>query len=354
MSKISAAKRQCSKPDCEVATTSLCLEGLSLDDCPHLTGLAAADSDEAEDEFADSAPAAQPIDSESDAASSRDGGEDNLIDIGGEGPLDVENASRLLRRKPASVIAIVGPAEAGKTCLISCVYDTFQYGGYKSLRFSGSQTLMAFEQICHSARAASQAGVPHEDRTSSLDEIVFYHLSVQDREAAAPRDFLLADRSGELYDAVANQPSLAKTYVEFEHGVVVNVLVDGRGLCDSGERHAVSAQARSIVDALAASVADFNKLRLNLVLTKYDLVAASEQSDRAMEDFNALTEEIKAAFGGTFASITPYVTAASPQIKGVEKGYGVEDLIRSWLAGNRRCEDFAAPPVSASRSMGRL
>lgn len=353
MSDAAVGERRCSNAECDFGTTGRCLEGLELDKCPHL------DDDELGVEVGSRESAkhqpTEEIEAEpSDGATEPESEEHELVEIGGDTPLDTKTASRLLRRVPAEIVAFVGPVKAGKTCIIACVYDTFQYGAYKRLRFTGSQTLMAFERISHSARAASDAETPEEGRSSSLDEVVFYHMTFSDAETLERTDLLLADRSGEFYEAVANQPSRAKEFVELEQGIVVNVLIDGRGLCDLAERHVVQDQARSVIDALASSGVSIVNLHLNFVLTKYDLVAASDEKDRAMEDFSALVSEIKAGSGKQFASVNTFVTAASPQVPGIEKGHGVENLIISWSNDKRLREAYVASPIKTNRAMDHL
>ena len=140
-------------------------------------------------------------------------------------PLSVSAASEMLKAGGASLVVLVGQAEAGKTSLIAEVYDAFQYDAYLSLSFRGSLTLTGFEKICHKVRGASRGSDLSQERTDVTTDPVFYHLALcADKDL--PKNVLIADRSGERYREALDRPSLILECVELRRATVLNLLVD--------------------------------------------------------------------------------------------------------------------------------
>ena len=152
-----------------------------------------------------------------------------LFSIDGAETLSVSEASALLKFRRSSFVALLGQAEAGKTSLIAEAYDAFQYGNYRTLNFSGSRTLMAFERICHKVRASSKASDLSQERTDITDAPTFYHLAVNDIDQKLS-EILIADRSGETYREIMDRPQSATDCLELVRATVLNLLVDGARL----------------------------------------------------------------------------------------------------------------------------
>ena len=175
--------RICTNEQCKFTETDLCVEGNDVNECPYLQIRDATVAENDEDIKSPDSPAKQTV--------------DELVHFGGEEHLSVTEASMLLKARYMPIIAFLGPPGAGKTSLIAEVYDAFHYGNYESLAFAGSETLMAFERICHKVRAASRAPEPMHDRSEILDDPFFFHLTINTSCDVRLVDILLADRSGE-------------------------------------------------------------------------------------------------------------------------------------------------------------
>src|SRR5690554_5751194 len=122
----------CTNPDCRVAETGRCVEGLELSSCPHYGHEVSSDDQE---------------------ISSDDAGDETNLD---EDPVEFVNenirlpsaatltcsgASSILRQGTSRVIAVLGPSDSGKTSLIASIYDLFQLGPVGGMEFTRSQTL---------------------------------------------------------------------------------------------------------------------------------------------------------------------------------------------------------------------
>ncbi|WP_324742440.1 TRAFAC clade GTPase domain-containing protein [Pseudomonas veronii] len=299
----------CANPECRVAETGRCVEGLELDACPHYGE--EPEYDEAEGEELE----------EEDL--------DQSITLPSAETLSPEDASEILRRGESRVIAVLGPSDSGKTSLIASLYDLFQEGPVAGVEFARSLSLHAFEHACHDARAASRRSVPHMNRTP-IGEVNFYHLEIAGVADRKNLVLLLGDRAGEEYRAAADDVSVVAGFMEISRADILTVLVDGERLLDGG-RHNLKSDIIMMLQGLHEGGALRPHSRLALILTKYDAVIASDHAERAFNDFNLLLGDIKLFFGNTLAEVESFQLAASPKSNAVSRGTGVSELLTFWL-----------------------
>ena len=305
----------CANSDCRVAATERCVEGFELSDCPHY----GRDPEET---------------SETDRVREKEYIAPSSVRLPSADTLTPDEASRLLRRGNARVVAIIGPRDAGKTSLIASLYELFQEGPVSEIGYAQSQTLHAFEHACHYARAASRRNVPNIHRTP-LGEVRFYHLDLGGGQAGDRLALVLGDRAGEEYEGAADDISVVMTFPEVRRADSLTVLVDGRRLLDSGARHNLRSKTAMMLQAFVDGGAVQVDRRLALVLTKTDLVQESPHQTRAERDFVSLAENIQRNFSGVFADIQLFKIAASPKTTTVQRGTGVPELLTFWLEPQR-------------------
>ena len=258
------------------------------------------------------------------------GDEQDSVELPGADALAPGQASALLCKRDARVVAIIGPVNSGKTSLIASVYDLFQTGPIGPVEFSGSRTLHAFERACHDTRSASRRREPTTRRTP-LGGVCFYHLEVAGGAARDGLGLLLGDRSGEEYKELAEDVLTASAYCELARADAVTVLVDGERLLDDVTRHDVRSEVVLTLQALHDGDAGAGGWRLALVLTKVDALRASDAGERAEKDFERLDADVRVRFGDWLAGVEAFRVAASPKTKGVRRGLGVDGLLEFWL-----------------------
>jgi len=303
---------QCSNLACRVAETGKCVEGLTFDVCSHY------------------GRPPEALDSSNGDTGVRPRKSDSVL-LPAATLLSESTAAEILRAGDSRVIAVVGPTDAGKTSLIAGVYDLFQQGPTNATHFARSQSLHAFEQACHDARAASMRAEPHINRTP-IGGVTFYHLEIGHHSCFGRHlSLLLADRAGEEYRLAADDPALSAGYSEVVRADTLTVLVDGHRLLDSGARHNVRSEVELILQALIDGEACQSSQRIALVLTKLDEVASSQHGARAQADYAALLASVRRLYGNAFSAIEPFQTAASPKSNIVPRGAGLEELISFWL-----------------------
>lgn len=323
---------QCSNPDCKVAETGKCVEGHEVTVC------------------ANYGKPLEPVDAVVDKSK---GADLDVIELPGADKLTIAAASRVLRRDRSRVIAIVGPYDAGKTSLIAGLYDLFQAAPIKDVHFHGSQTLHAFEIACHDARAASERGIPHINRTP-LGDVQFYHLALTRMPAGKAISLFLADRAGEEYRGATDDVSLAADFVEVHRADTITLLVDGVRLANNLSRHNVRAEVTLLIQALRDGKALTKTQRLAVVLTKLDEVNASTNKDRVLRDLDVEVSELRRLFGKDFVSIEAFRIAASPKTDAAQRGTGVPELLDFWLLEGTQTPDTLSALPAASRVFDRL
>lgn len=243
-------------------------------------------------------------------------------------PLGAGGTNKILAMLPSRMIGVIGVHDSGKTSVIAGLYDLFQLGTVSDSTFAGSSTLHGLEFICHDARVASERNEPHSERTKR-GEVRFYHIDV--RRNGALHSLLIADRSGEEYEEVADLAANAAGMFELRRADVVTILVDGRRLASPNDRADVMGSIPLIIRGMVENGAFLRKPNLAIVLTKNDAVQASPRKERVEQDFRAITEGVQDAFADQFGEFGSFVTCASPADTSIVRGAGLDELLGFWM-----------------------
>jgi hypothetical protein len=198
----------------------------------------------------------------------------------GGGKLNQESAEELMRGSPARVFGVLGPANVGKTCLLTAFFLELAQGQHHDLpyRFAGSRSLLGFQALCE--RAATWGGSPGQeivDRTKvgeNDDASVFFHLSLRPRSRSDDRvvDVLLTDVPGEWVTDLAANDSLEtrQRLAWLPRADVVMALVDAPALVEQGGQREDLRFSRVIERALEVSRESERHPAVVVVFTKVD------------------------------------------------------------------------------------
>src|SRR5688572_22970922 len=133
MSEISL--HTCKLPDCTVDTTGKCMEGLSLDECPHY-----ARTDKEAAASLSAAESSQPEIALDDAF--------DMVELPDGLAFTPVTAARITANRLTRVIVVAGDRDSGKTTLVSALFDKFQEGPFAGYLFAGCRTLRGLERRC--------------------------------------------------------------------------------------------------------------------------------------------------------------------------------------------------------------
>lgn len=301
----------CANRECRIAQGGKCIEGHDeLPKCPFYGREPGAIDDEQDDHGQDATDAFDGV---------------HLPDAL---PLDRGGADKILSALPSRVIAVIGVHDSGKTSIIAGLFDLFQLGAVSHSKFAGSSTLHGFEIICHDARVASERNEPHSERTKR-GEVRFYHIDVQ--RNGALHSLLIADRSGEEYEEVADLVANAAGMFELRRADVITILVDGLRLASPSDRADVMGAIPLIVRGMAENRAFLRRPSLAIVLTKDDVVQASSRKERVLQDFKTIADGVRDAFAEHFSEFGSFVTCASPADTNVARGAGLDEMLDFWM-----------------------
>src|SRR5687767_2136180 len=100
MAEVPSASGICAQPGCDAATTGVCIDKLSLAECPNFKFPEASSASEAP-EAAQEAPT------------------EDWISVGGGANLNSAQADDFIRGNRANLVALIGGPEVGKTTLIA-------------------------------------------------------------------------------------------------------------------------------------------------------------------------------------------------------------------------------------------
>ena len=254
------------------------------------------------------------------------------------GMLSIADADGLLRWRDASVVAVVGERNGGKTTLVTELYERFLRGPFADALFRHSLSLLGFERKSFQSRMESGGERPDTPRTSKQDGLTFFHLGLTDAADLRSTDLLLSERAGEVYREVRDKPAEATELIEIRRARTVVFIVDGERVADDRRRAEAFASVRNIARAIADSGVVSPETALQAVTTKCDLLTGDE-SAAALEALTSFEEVFIAQYASRFASAATYRTAARDPQGAFAAGHGLAPLLRSWLN----------PPTTAPR-----
>lgn len=197
--------------------------------------------------------------------------------------LTAREVDRMMWSSPARLVAVVGPADAGKTCMLVSFFLQLADGQYGAFpyRFTGSRTLFSLQAMCRDIAnwdgvTAGQA-VARTQKADGKDEQRFIHLSLRPRRLADDRciDVLFADIAGEHFSAFAQRvEEAAARDLEFLQRCDGFVVTIDAGVLASPRRRVLDAEMGALLGRIVDIVARDSDRHtpIAVALTKIDAV----------------------------------------------------------------------------------
>jgi hypothetical protein len=315
---LTASSGICRKPECRVTESGICSDGHDpIESCPYFDS---TEDEDIEDE--------DELDTEwSDTTSHT---EQTALPSGDV--LNVEGVDEFLRWRPATLVSMVGERESGKTTLICTIYDRFLHGAFAGYSFAGSRTLIALQRRLHYARAASGRVRPDTPRTSLSEDLHFFHLALARSSAPEARsDLMLADRAGEAYRYARSNSDRVRDLIEVRKADFVVLLLDGGRIVDPVERTGAMQSVRQTLRAFIDGGAICGSSIIQIVTTKFDLVAASDEKEELERRLSEFQERLRADFEERVGHLSFWNIAARDPLGRYPLAWQVDTLLYSWL-----------------------
>jgi Double-GTPase 2 len=228
--------------------------------------------------------------------------------------------------RPCRIIIVAGEPAAGKTTLLTAIYELFRTGPVGEFIFAGSLTLPAFEERCHSSRAASGRTMPETVRTIARQEPAFLHFALCRQVTGERHDLLLSDISGEDFAAARDSTDDALRLSIVRIASRFCLLLDAETLQNRRSRHAVVANSRLLLRSLVEAEVLTKASNVELLLTKVDMLNTDRLGD--VEFVEQALNDIRREFEGAVAHIDIGRVAARPS--GGQFSEGLPSLIDRW------------------------
>lgn len=331
----------CILSGCKVIATSTCTNGLPISGsattvCPNFRP-SIDDADEELEDAGEDAPQAETDeeDEEENAEEARTATPPKPIVVAlptGES-LSLEQASNITRSVLARMIVIGGENDCGKTTLLACLNESFQRGPYAGFWFAGSSTLVAFEKICHEAKAVSYRSRPKTVRTSVAEGTRFLHLMVRSQDVSeAVRHVLISNTSGEIFKQARNLKQEAQQSLQFlkraDHFVL---FLNGEKIARKEARSLVQSNAGLDLRRLIEAGLLDSHSQVDVLISKWDAILLSPEKDSeafVMSLEKVLTDKFASRLGRLrFFHVAPRPEKGS----GLLDGHGLEELFASWV-----------------------
>lgn len=267
--------------------------------------------------------------------------------------LDNEGASAILRRDWARVVILAGGVESGKTTLIASLYQQFQNGPFAGQNFAGSDTLHAWEQYCHPSRTASMASQADTARTRLESSFAFVHLRLRPLDAhGTPTDYLFSNVSGELFEAMRDNPQECARAGSLSRADRFLLLLDGDKLASPAARASVIADARVLVRRLLDTGALSATVPIDLLASKWDRIAEADMEGVVTGPLDQLVNALR-THSKPPQSVAWFRLAARPAA--VDQGpIGLADVLTRCLEPSPKLAKAPAPYEPRNTFAGML
>lgn len=265
--------------------------------------------------------------------------ESDLIDLPAGGELSDNDARPISSAVPTRLVVVAGPAECGKTTLVTSVFELFQWAQIPHHIFGGSATLPGFERRCHEARIASARVIPETQRTRYEDEDVRYlHLRICDAaNVSVAVDVLFTDVSGENFERARDSTDYCRELTFLHRAEHFVVLLDGEKLAEATRRWGVIQDAQLLLQSCLDSDMLGTGTFLDVVIAKCDFLMPTGTAADPIPFDTKIETEFRAMFGARVGRIEFSQIAARPlRSPALPFGYGVADLVHRWATSTPR------------------
>ncbi len=273
---------------------------------------------------------------------------DGVLEISSGEAFTIADVDAFLCERPATVVALVGDADSGKSTLVCSIYDRALHGPFADRLSSGIRTIIALERRAHHERLDSGMQIPDTMRTPISEGLQFFHFAFSSMDDPSVReDILISDRAGELYNRARGNPEIVAELNEFPKADVVSILLDGGRMAVPEERSGAMQAVRQSLRLLSDTGAVDKSSAVQVVTTKQDLLQAAGDWNTFQTRLDEFRGQLVKDFGGRVASLEFFTVSARDPKRVLDRAFGVDALMLSWL-GVKRQRSFGRQLMAGS------
>jgi hypothetical protein len=317
----------CNEKDCPVMTSGQCINNFTdLKQCPHYS----------EDTVDTIDPNEGDNNNHEGDNNDKNRTEDLTVHRGKS--LSLLELNEIALSNYTRLVILAGMHDVGKTTALLSLMHLFEtnesYGGFL---FSGSQTLVDFEQKAWPSRPDSGNIEADTGRTrhTLYADLKFLHLQLAEKEAVnVKKDLLFTDVSGELFKNIRDTKKDAQDFLIGKRADHFALFLDAGALSSFQQKVSARNSALEILKSLTENGMLTAKTRLQIVYSRWDLLLDSTNQNTHLAYIDKLTKELQNLYGATF-EMTFHHLASRPKSDKAEFGFGLEELFKLWAGPSR-------------------
>lgn len=268
--------------------------------------------------------------------------EENILDVYSGLEVPLSRSYPISSTRQTKLVLILGPVGAGKTTLISRIFDQFHDGSIGDWKFAGSETIVGYESILRLYRSQDVNIIPAVDRTAIKLDPDLFHLNLK-KNAEEIKAALLANLSGELFNNLIQANDTIEDMGYFQRAAHICIVLDGSKLINKAGRSSELRNAHLFLERLAKAKHISNAAVISIVIAKADIFRSAKADGFVAETISKIKEEIISPLQKDGINIvgTPLQVISEP----FDKSEGYKEVLDAWMS------DFVPPTVSIKSSV---
>lgn len=260
-----------------------------------------------------------------------------IIDLPRGKELSDSAAVALARARPMRWVVIAGPVGAGKTTLITSLYELFQWNRVPDYMFAGSDTLPAFEERCYLSRTISENSEADTARTIYDPVPTYLHLKVGSGVLHAKfTEFLFTDVSGEMYEHARDSTVACKELGFLRRARYFLLMMDSKRSLVGDKRWAMVEEGKSLLQSCLDSKMLASDCAVRVLWSRFDYFIEAGNTHEHKEFRKDVADAFEVKFKHRIADFKFADVAARPtRAPKLGFGNGVVDLFKEWVSGSK-------------------
>lgn len=245
--------------------------------------------------------------------------------------LNEKELYQLSSRKKTKIIYVLGPVGSGKTTFEAMLYAYFLKNIDDEILFSGSETLVGFEERLNYLRTRSGSSDPKMARTSKDERRCFLHFNLLDIKTNSHHNIVFSDISGETFENCNTNRSSMEQDLQYL-GMAKNIVlfIDGKALLDNSTRQSCVMKIKCFLKTFKSSIFYNKNCCIDIIISKNDLIYddTREHPNEYIDNLENMFQEFREDFLMNFFRIE---ALNDFDIKDEDNSKKLIDLLKYWI-----------------------